>query len=156
MFYDPWMFKKNPSFKVKIGQILARLSLILMFGKLLKTIFPYAYVRIIKCLSNENEIAGMMRMYHFKKSGNKKYSVVESKVVFDKFQGKKLSGFMTEAYLDTAKKEKVGLIVSITRVDNKNNIQTYQKYGWKYNRKIKKGMLIRGNWYDGEEWIREI
>jgi len=63
---------------------------------------------------------------------------------------------MTEAYLEIAKRENVGKIVSITRSDNQNNIKLLKKYGWKYQKSIKNGMLIGGNWYDGEEWVKEI
>ena len=38
-FYDPWMFKEKGSIKIRIGQIIARFSLIPIIGKLLKIIF---------------------------------------------------------------------------------------------------------------------
>lgn len=97
-YYNPWMFKKNPSLKIKLSQILVRLSLNQLIGKIIKKIFPFGYVVILKCESPKGELAGNMCMYNFKRVDNGKFLVTESKVIFDKFQNKGLSGFLTSIF----------------------------------------------------------
>ena len=155
-FYDPWMFKENAKLKIKMGQLLARLSLIRPIGKFLKIIFPYSYTIILKCTTKDNKIAGMMAMYQFKKLKDKKYSVVESKVIFEEFQNKGLASFLTESYLELAKIENVGIVLSGTRTDNYANKKIYEKFRWKLEKVEKKGILIRDKWYDVDHWYKQI
>jgi|TARA_B110001454_G_C12651117_1_gene405445 ribosomal protein S18 acetylase RimI-like enzyme len=155
-FYDPWMFRENPPIKIRLGQVLARLSLIRSIGKLFKVIFPYAFTIILKCTTEKNEIVGMMSMYQFKKLNLHEYSVIESKVIFEEFQKKGLGSFLTESYLELAKKEQVSLIFSGTRVDNYPNKKLYKKFGWELKKVEKNGILIHGKWYDMDHWQKKI
>ena len=155
-FYDPWMFKEKPKLKIKLGQLFARLSLIKPIGNFLKIIFPYSYTIILKCTTKDNEITGMMAMYHFKKLKGNKYSVVESKVVFEEFQNKGIASFLTESYLELAKKENVKIILSGTRTDNYANKKIYEKFNWELKKIEKNGILIRHKWYDMDHWHKEI
>jgi len=155
-FYQPWMFRKNPSLKIQLGQILARLSLISPFGKFIKRIFPYGYSIILKCESPNGEFAGNMSMYNFKKVENGKFMVTESKIIFDKFQNKGLSGFLTKLFLEVAKRENVRYIKSGTREDNIRNKKTYDKYGWEHKETIKDSYMHKGKFFDMEIWILDL
>jgi len=155
-FYNPWMFKKNPSLKIKLGQILARLSLIPTFGKIIKKIFPYGYAITIECQSPDRKLAGLMCMYNFMRLRNGKYSVTESKVVFEKFQNLGLGGFLTESFIDVAKKENVHIIKSGTRSDNLRNKKIYEKYGWNLKQTIPNGYEYEGKLFDWDIWYLEL
>jgi len=155
-FYNPWMFKKNPNLKIRLGQIVARFSLIPTLGKIIKKIFPHGYVVILKCESPDGELAGNMCMYNFKRVEGGKYMVVESKVIFDKFQNIGLSGFLTKSFCEIAKEEGVQFVKSGTRPDNIRNRKTYEKYGWKFKGIQKRLHEYKGKSYDMEIWILDL
>ena len=155
-FYDPWMFKKNPKLKIRLGQIVARFSLIPILDKIIKKIFPNGYVVILKCESPDGQLAGNMCMYNFKRVEGGKFMVVESKVIFDKFQNKGLSGFLTETFCEIAKKEGVRYVKSGTRPDNIRNKKSLEKFGWKF-KELGKGLHeYKGKLYDLEIWILDL
>jgi len=155
-FYNPWMFKKNPNLKIKLGQITTRLSLIPIFGKIIKKILPYGYTVILKCESPNGELAGNMCMYNFKRVKAGKFLVTESNVIFDKFQNKGLSGFLTKSFCEIAKKEGVRYVKSGTRPDNIRNKKTFEKYGWKYKETVKRLHEYKGKFFDMEIWVLDL
>ena len=155
-FYQPWMFKKNPPFKIKLAQLSARLSLIQIVRRIIKMFYPYGYAVVLKCESPDNELVGNMCMYNFRRLSGGKYMVTESKVIFDKFQNIGLIGFVTEVFIEIAKKEKVRFVRSGTRQDNIRNKKTYEKYGWRLKETIKDGHKYKGKSYDNEIWILDL
>jgi len=155
-FYNPWMFKKNPSLKIKLGQTIVRLSLNHHIGKVIKKIFPFGYAIILKCESPNGELAGNMCMYNFKRVDNGKFMVTESKVIFDKFQNKGLSGFLTKLFVEVAKRENVRYVKSGTRTDNIRNKKTIEKHGWEYKETIKDSHMYKGKFFDMEIWILDL
>ena len=154
--YSPWMFEKNVNLKIKLGQILVKLSLIPPIGKMIKKIFPYGYGVILKCENSKGELAGLICMYNFKRLPKEKYSVTESKLVFEKFQNLGLGEFLTESFIDVAKKENVGTVISGTRTDNIKNKKIYQKYGWKLKLTIPDGFEYKGKSFDYDFWYLEL
>jgi len=155
-YYQPWMFRKIPGLKIRLGQILARCSLVSIIAKFIKNLFPNGYAVILKCESSDNEIAGTQCMYNFKRLPNGKYMVTESKAIFDKFQNMGLSGFITESFIEIARKENVGIVRSGTRSDNTRNKKTYLKYGWKHKETISGAHKYKGKTYDNQIWILEL
>jgi len=155
-FYNPWMFKKNSGFKIKFGQAVTRLSLIPLFGKIIKKIFPLGYAVILKCQSPTGELAGNMCMYNFSPEQDGKFTVTESKVIFDKFQNDGLSSFLTKTFCDIAKNEGVRYIKSGTRPDNIRNRKTYEKFDWECKDVIKNAYEYKGKLYDMEIWILDL
>jgi len=155
-YYNPWLFKKNPSLKIKLGQTLVRRSLNHHIGKVIKKIFPFGYAVILKCESPNGELAGNMCMYNFKRVDNGKFMVTESKVIIDKFQNKGLSGFLTKLFVEVAKRENVRYVKSGTREDNIRNKKTYEKHGWEYKETIKDSHVHKGKFFDMEIWILDL
>ncbi|MGI0027531.1 MAG: GNAT family N-acetyltransferase [Nitrosopumilaceae archaeon] len=129
-FYQPWMFRKNSPLKIKIGQFLARLSLIEVFGKLIKSLFPYGYAIILKNLSKDGEIIGVISIYNFERRGDGTFLASHADMVADKYQNMGLGSFQREQMKMIAKKEKVSRIWAGVHLENERSLSSVLKQGW--------------------------
>ena len=136
-YYHPWMFKYNSSFKVKLGQTLVRLSQIQIPGKIIKTIFPYGYAIIIKCMSPEGKIVGITATYNFVRLNKGGFMATHADMICDECQGQGLGSFQRTHNDIIAKKENVTKIWSTVPISNKRSLEIQLKHGWKILETIK-------------------
>lgn len=155
--YNPWMFDSSPGQKVRLGQWIARASLLPLLGSVIKFLFPYGYAVILKC-EKEGELVGNMCLYNFRKTGRGSYTAKESKVVRDIDQGKGIAGFLTEAFIDQAIKERVELVISGTLARNEKNRKLYEKHGWKFSHMDANAHLdtVNSCYWDMEIWKLDL
>ena len=149
IFFSPWLFNKEQSFKLKIGKLLARLSLLFPFGTLIKQFFPYAYLVILKVESPDSKLVGYLACYFFKKRNDGYYEATTGGAMSEKYRGMGLGTWIRSSIFDVAKKEHVKLLKVGAFSDNKQILKILiDKLGWKVvgKRKAKSG-------YDGK--IRE-
>ena len=66
--FTPWLFNENPKFKVRIGQTIAKFSLIPIIGKILKKILPRGFIIILMVESPKQEVVGFVYIYNFKRN----------------------------------------------------------------------------------------
>ena len=155
-FYHPWMFKKNPSLKIRIGQSLAKFSLIPKFGKLIKLIFPYGYAVILKVMSKDNQIVGIISIYNFKRLSNGTFLVFHADMISEKYQNMGLGSFQRENMQKIAKQEKVSKISAWVHVNNKKSLDSVLKQGWKTVKIIKNFDEYNNQKYDMIEIQKEL
>jgi len=155
-FFHPWMFRKNPPLKTKIGQTVVKLSLNPRTGKLIKTFFPFGYAVILKCVSPDNEIVGMSGLFKFKKLPDCKFRASTSSFVIDEFQSQGIHTFVFMSLLEIAKRVNVRIIESHSRADNVRVKKTLEKFGWKYEATLKGASKYKGKFFDSEVWIYEF
>lgn len=132
-FYHQWMFKENPGMKIKGGQLLARLSLIPSFGKLIKFFFPFGYALIIKCISKNGEIVGFASVYNLKRRPNNNgFVAIAARIIVDEYQKVGSFGIFLNYYLEkVVKKKKITRLRAMVNLDNKSSLLTLEKQGWK-------------------------
>jgi len=155
-FYHPWLFSLNPSLKVRIGQFFGRASLIPTLGRMIKKLFPYGYAIVLKCLSENEEIVGIIAIYNFKRISNKKFLVTHADMIIDEFQNKGLGKFQRDHMRNVAKKENVSKISAGIHVDNERSLDNVLKKGWKIVKVKKNADEFNGKMYDMVEVEKEL
>ena len=155
-FYHPWMFNLNPSLKIKLGQIVCRFSLIPCIGSLIKKLFPYGFAVILKCVSNEGHIVGIISIYNFKRLDNGKYSVTYSDMIKEEFQGIGLGKFQTAQIKEIAKNQDVCTISGGIIVENKRSLARALKKGWRIVKVKKNADEFNGKKYDVVEVEKDL
>jgi len=91
--FTPWLFDEKPNYKVRIGQVIAKYSLIPFLGTIIKKFFPRGYIVILKLESPEDEVVGFVFLYNFKKLSDEHFYVTLGYVVADNYQGMGLGTF---------------------------------------------------------------
>jgi len=155
-YYHPWMFRKNPPLKTKIGQTLIKLSLNPRTSKLIKKFIPSGYAIILKCESPDNEIVGMKGLFQFKKLSDGKFRAISSTFVIDEFQSQGLLTFMYMSVPAIAKNANIRIMESQIRTDNVRVIKTAERFGWKYEETLKDESEYQGKFFDSEIWTYEL
>jgi len=155
-FYHPWMFHLNPSLKVRIGQFFGRASLIPTLGRMIKKLFPYGYSIILKCLSENNEIVGIIAIYNFKQLSGGKFLVTHADMIKEEFQSRGLGKFQRYQMRNVAIKENVGKISAGIHVDNKRSLKNVKKRGWKIVKVKKNADEFNGKKYDVVEIEKDL
>jgi len=155
-FYHPWMFTLNPSLKVRIGQFFGRASLIPTLGRMIKKLFPSGYSIVLKCLSENDEIVGIIAIYNFKRLSGGKFLVTHADMIVDKFQNKGLGKFQRDQMRNVAIKENVGKISAGIHVDNERSLDNVKKKGWKIVKVKKNADEFNGKMYDIVEVEKEL
>jgi len=148
-FFFPWLFKKDPSFKEKLGKFLATTSLLPVFGPIIKKLLPLAYLVILKVESSDSELIGYLACYFFKKRNDGYYEAKTGGAMSERYRGKGLGTWIRSAVFDVARKEHVKLLRAGAYAENKQILRiVVDKLGWKVvgKRKVRSG-------YDGK--IRE-
>jgi len=156
IFYHPWLFRKNPPLKIKIGQLLARLSLLPRLGKLIKTLFPYGYAIILKLLSKDDEIVGIIAIYNFKKLPTGGFLVTHADMIVDKHQSIGLGSFQRKYLIEVAKQENVRKMWAKVHVLNQKSLSNVVKHGWKIVNTQKNVLETDGKKYDIVELVKEL
>jgi len=130
-FFSVWLFNKKPRFKVKMGQWIAKLSLCPGFKKIIKKIFPYGFVIILK-VESASELVGYQALYFFKLLNDGTFKAKNAGAISEKFQGVGLGTWIRSLMLDVAKKENVSLLEGGVYSDNKKILKIMtEKLGWK-------------------------
>jgi len=155
-FYHPWLFRSKPPFKIKLGQFLARASLTRLGKKLIKIFFPYGFAVILKCMSEKNEIVGIIAIYNFKRLPNGTFIATHGDMIIDKFQSIGLGSFQREQMRKIAKKENVSRIFAKVHVNNEKSLSNVLKHGWKIIKTVKNAEEINNEKYDMVEIIKEL
>ena len=155
-FYHPWMFENNPGLKIRIGQFLARLSLISVIGKIIKTLYPFGYAIILKCVSEKNEIVGIITIYNFKRLSDGTFLATLSDMIKNEYQGRGYGTFQLTCMEKIAKKENIGKILAGVHVNNKRSLSLFLKRGWKIIRTIKNADEYNNKKYDMIDVVKEL
>jgi len=155
-FYHPWLFRNRPPLKIKLGQFLARMSLTRLGGKLIKNFFPYGYAVILKCMSEKNEIVGIIAIYNFKRLTNGTFKATHGDMIIDEFQSRGLGSFQRDHMREIAKKENVSIIYARVHVNNERSLSIVLKNGWKIIKTVKNAEKINNEKYDMIEIIKEL
>jgi len=146
--FNPWLFVKNPSFKVKIARLGSRISLLPGFKKIIKLIFPLSYIVIIKLESPKSEIIGYLAITLFRRYTNGTFIAQPGGAIAEKYQNKGLGSWIRAVRDEVAKKENVKILRGGTPATNKKIIKiNVEKLGWKITG-IKKVI----SQYDGTEY----
>ena len=155
-FYHPWMFDMNPSFKIRLGQIVCRFSLIPCIGSLIKKLFPYGFAVILKCLSKDGDIVGTNAIYNFKRLENGKYLASYGDMIKEEFQGLGLGKFQRQQMAELARKEGVKKIIAIVHVDNERSRDRVSKLSWRIVKLKKNKDEFNGKKYDVVEVEKDL
>jgi len=157
-YYYSWMFRKNPTLEVRLGQVLVRTSLIPRIGKLIKFLYPFGYAIILKCVSKDEEIVGVASIYNFKRrpDGNGFVSIA-ARWVIDKYQNRGLGGkFLMDNLEKVAKNEKVTRLRGMIYPDNEPSMNTLEERGWKIIETEKDMHRYRGGPHDIKEIVKDL
>jgi len=155
-FYHPWMFDMNPSFKIRLGQIVCRFSLIPCIGSLIKKLFPYGFTVILKCLSKDGDIVGTNAIYNFKRLENGKYLASHGDMIKEEFQGLGLGKFQRQQMAEVARKEGVKKIIATVHVDNERSRDRVSKLSWRIVKLKKNKDEFNGKKYDVVEVEKDL
>jgi len=128
--FTPWLFSEKPNFKVRIGQLLAKCSLITSLGKIIKKIFPRGYIIILKLESPDDEVVGFVFLYNFKKLSDQYFYVTLGYVVADNYQGMGLGTFQCLKVQNILSTEKIRCIEANVFIDNKKSGLVFKKMGF--------------------------
>ena len=153
--FTPWLFLENPGNKAKMGQLIAKISLLPMFKTIIKKIFPYGLLVILKVTSDKNQIVGFIYSYNFRKihSG---YSARHAQVIADKFQGQGLGKFQTKCMEYVARKENVRHFITGVFLDNKASLSLLKKDGWKVTQVQKNLLMTCGKRHDVAKLTKDL
>lgn len=155
--FSPWLFRKDRSFKEKIGKYVARTSLLPILGTLIKKIFPYAYLVILKLESPDSELVGYLSCYFFKKRNDGYYEAVTGGAMSEKYTGKGLGTWIRSSIFDVAKKERVKLLRAGAYAENEKILRiVIDKLGWKIVGKRKIKSIYDGKIREELELIKEL
>jgi len=147
-FYHPWMFNLNPSLKIRLGQIVCKFSLIPYIGGLIKKLFPYGFAVILKCVSNEGHIVGIISIYNFKRLDNGKFLASHADMIKEEFQNMGLGKFQRAQMKKIAKKYDVSTISAGIHADNEKGLTRASKKGWRIVKMKKNADEFNGKKYD--------
>ena len=153
-FYDPWMFKNNPSIKIKIGQFLARMSLIPFFGKILKIFYPFGYAIILKCVSKDDDLVGIISIYNFKRLSKNTFAATHADMIIDKYQNIGLGSFQRAAMDKIAPQENVSKIWMRIHKINERSLSWFLKNGYEIIKVKKNFGEYKGQKYDMVEILK--
>lgn len=156
-FFSAWLFDKKPRLKIRVGQFLAKISLMMLFGKILKKIIPYCYVFILVAKSPESGVVGYIANYLFKKRKDGTSEVTISSAVSSKFQNMGLGTRLRQKNEEELKKENVSLYRGGFYLENKKNYKIAKKLGYKITR-IEKNKISKfdGKKYDFAHWEKQL
>jgi len=147
-YYHPWMFNMNPSLKIRLGQIVCRFSLVPCIANLIKKFFPYGFAVILKCISKNGDIVGIIAIYNFKRLENEKYLATQADMIKEEFQGIGLGKFQRAKMKEIAKYHDVYTISAGIHADNEKGLAWVKKTGWRFV-KVKKNVdEFNGKKYD--------
>ena len=147
-FYHPWMFNLNPSLKIRLGQIVCRFSLVPCIGSLIKKLFPYGFVVILKCLSKNGDIVGIISIYNFKRLENEKYLARQADMIMEEFRDIGLGKFQRAKMKEIAKHHDVYTISAGIHADNEKGLAWISKKGWRIVKVKKNADEFNGKMYD--------
>jgi len=157
-FFLSWMYRNNPSMKVRIGQFLARLSLIPFFAKIIKTLYPFGYAVILKCISKDGKIAGSGSIYNFKyRSDDNGFAAIGARWIIDKYQNVGIGGsFLMDNLEKIARQEGVTRLRGMIDLDNEPSLHTLEKRGWKIIETEKDMMRYKSGPYNLKEIVKDL
>jgi len=146
--FNPWLFVKNPSFKVRLARVGSSLSLLPGIKKIIKYIFPLTYIVIIKLESPESDIIGYLALTLFRRYHNGTFIAQPGGAIAEKYQDRGLGTWIRTVRDKVAKKENVKILRGGTPATNKKIIKiNVEKLGWKITGT---GRVISR--YDGTEY----
>jgi len=145
-FYHPWMFKSNPDL----------LSLLSVIGKIIKTVYPFGYAVILNCVSDKNELVGIISIYNFKKLSNNTFSVTHADVIKDKYQNMGLGSFQRATMDKIASKENIGKIWMRIHVVNEKSLSWFLKNGYRIIKEEKNCDEYNNKRYDMVELLKDF
>jgi len=155
--FNPWLFIKNPSLKVRIARIGSRLSLLPGFKKIIKIIFPLSYMVIIKLESPKSEIIGYLALTLFRRYTSGTFLAQPGGAIAEKYQNKGLGTWIRVTRDEVAKKENVKILRGGTSATNKKIIKiNVEKLGWKITGIKKVTSLYDGTEYDEVQLEKEL
>jgi len=128
--FTPWLFQEKPPLKIKIGQIIAKLSLIPIFRQIIKKILPIGYIFAIKTESKESQLVGFMYSHKFQRRKDGSYTATFADVIAEGFRGMGLSTFQRQTMYEVVKRENISYMIVDIFHDNKSSIPFYEKTGW--------------------------
>ena len=153
--FTPWLFNEKPTLKYRIGQILARLSLIPIIRPLTKKIFPMAYLVILQVKSSQSEVVGFVYLNRFEKISDGYFSAHKGVVISDDYQDKGLSTFLHKQLQEVAKKENLGVMRAGVFSENKKSLSFYEKNGFEVMKIEKNVLLSCGKRHDTIEFVKK-
>jgi len=153
--FTAWLFDENPSIKVRIGQIIAPLSLLPFIGPLIKKIFPMAYLVILQVKSPQSTVAGFVYLNKFQKISDGYFSATQGTVVSDDYQSKGLGTFLRNYLQDVAKKENLGIMKGSVELKNRKSRSFYEKNGFEMGKIEKNVLLSCGKRHDVVEYVKK-
>jgi len=153
--FTAWLFDENPSIKVRIGQIIAPLSLLPFIGPLTKKIFPMAYLVILQVKSPQSTVAGFVYLNKFQKISDGYFSATQGTVVSDDYQSKGLGTFLRNYLQDVAKKENLGIMKGSVELKNRKSRSFYEKNGFEMGKIEKNVLLSCGKRHDLVEYVKK-
>ena len=154
--FTAWLFDENPSFKLKIGQIIVPLTLIPIIGKIAKKIIPMTYLVALQITSPESHVVGFVYLNRFKKISNGYFVATQGTVISDNFQGKGLGTILRKHMEIVAKKEKLGKMIGGGILENEKSVSFYKKNGYEIEKIEKNVLLSCGKRHDTITFIKNI
>jgi len=139
--FTDWLYDEKPTVKIRIGQIIAPLSLLPFIGPLTKKIFPMAYLVILQVKSPQSTVVGCVSLNNFQKISDGYFSAYQSTVISDDYQSKGLGTFLRNNMQEVAKKENLGIMKAGVFLENKKSLSFYKKNGFEVE-KIEKNVLL--------------
>jgi len=138
--FTPWLFNEQPNFKIKIGQICAKYSLIPFIRKIVKKILPRGFTIILKVESSQKEVIGFVYLYNFKKLSDGSFYVTHGDVIADGYQGKGIGTFQRFHMQEEIKKNNIRYCEANIFLDNEKSISFFKKNGFEVD-KVERNIL---------------
>jgi len=154
--FTPWLFDENPKFKVRIGQTIAKLSLIPIIGNILKKILPRGFIIILIVESPQQEVVGFVYLYNFKKMSDGSFYVTHGDVIADSFQGKGLGTFQRIHMQELIKNEKIKYVEANIFGGNEKSFSFFKKNGYKIEKVEENILQPCGKRHDVVKFIRNF
>lgn len=155
--FNPWLFVKNPSFKVRLARFVSHLSLLPGFKKIIKFVFPSSYIVIIKLESPKSEIIGYLALTLFRRYTSGTFIAQPGGAIAEKYQNKGFGTWIRAARDKVAKKENVKILRGGTPASNKKIIKiNVEKLGWKITGVKKVASRFDGTKYDEVQLEKEL
>lgn len=145
--YEQWLFRKNPSFQIFVGQTIAKISLVPSLRNIVRRVYPFGYVIIIKCISENGDIVGVGSVYNFSKIKGDKLRGIVGYWIIEKFQKKGLGVFMVKNLEKVAKEDGISQLVAGVMNQNIPSQNLLIKLGWNES-KDKSLIKYSSNEYD--------
>jgi len=153
--FTAWLFDEKPTIKVRIGQIIAPLSLLPFIRPLTKKIFPMAYLVILQVKSPQSTVAGFVYLHKFQKISDGYFSATQGTIISDDYQSKGLGTFLRNYMQEVAKKENLGIMKGGGVLENKKSLSYYEKNGFEVEKIEKNVLLSCGKRHDTIEFVKK-